>query len=224
MGSASLRYCPNHLIVRAAASNATARLFPADAVRCALRPQPLPAQLWIQARECPGGLRTRRVRSCILFCQPLSSCNSKSSTYLLPGFDQPVWLTQDAAGHEVLEGCMCMPERMLGDRLHASQKRLQRLPQLSSLFTTSSALPRGGRTQVSHKIGNSIINFMSYGRNDRSPRWQWHARPFFIKGPEVLSEPPPRLTINTSSWDARHLRRQSLHDVRHGLFALTCAG
>src|SRR5436309_15392559 len=35
MGLMNVRYCPNHLTVRGAASDATAWLYPADAVRCA---------------------------------------------------------------------------------------------------------------------------------------------------------------------------------------------
>ena len=153
-----------------------------------MRPQPLPAQLRIQTRECPGGLVHTPGTLLHTVLPGLFQLQQQIINVLLPGLDQPVWLTQDAAGHEVLEGRMRMPERMLGDRLHASQERLQRLTQL--LFTFHHQFSRyrgGGRTQVSHKIGNSIINFVSYGGNDRDLRGGNGTYDlFFIKGPEVF--------------------------------------
>jgi len=96
-------------------------------------PKPLPAQPRIQARESPG----RLVRPpCALLYTVLPAffqLQQQIIDVLLPGLDQPVWLAQDPARHEVLQGRVRMPQRMLCYSLHAGQERLEWLPQL--LFT-----------------------------------------------------------------------------------------
>jgi hypothetical protein len=153
-----------------------------------MRPQPLPAQLRIQAHESPGGLVHVSGTLVHTVLPGFFQLQQQVINILLPGLNQPVWLTQDTAGHEVHQGCMGMPERMLGDRLHASQQRLQGLTQLLFTFDHEFGCYRGGGgTQIGHKIGNRVINFMPHGRNDRDLRSGNGAHDlFFIEGPEVF--------------------------------------
>ena len=158
-----------------------------------MRSEPLPAQLRIQTRQRPGGLVHTPGTLMHAVLPGLFQLQQHIINILLPGLNHPVWLTQDTAGHEVLQSRMRMPERMLGDRLHASQERLQRLTQLLFAFYHEFSCDRGGgRTQVSHKIGNSIINFVSYGGNGRDLRGGNGSYDlFFIKGPQVFERTAP---------------------------------
>ena len=74
-----------------------------------MRSKPPPAQLRIQACESPGGLVHP---SCTLLYTVLPAffqLQQQIIDVLLPGLDQPVWLAQDPARHEVLQGRMRMP-------------------------------------------------------------------------------------------------------------------
>jgi len=74
-----------------------------------MRPQPLPAQPWIQACESPGGLVYAPCTFLYTVLPAFFQLQQQIIDVLLPGLDQPVWLAQDAARHEMIQGRMRMP-------------------------------------------------------------------------------------------------------------------
>jgi hypothetical protein len=74
-----------------------------------MRPKPLPAQPRIQAYERPGGLVHPSCTLLYTVLPALFQLQQQIIDVLLSGLDQPVWLAQDAARHEVLQGRMRMP-------------------------------------------------------------------------------------------------------------------
>ena len=74
-----------------------------------MRPKPLPAQPRVQAHECPGGLVHPPCTLLHTVLPAFFQLQQHIIDVLLPRLDQPVWLAQDAAGHEVIEGRMRMP-------------------------------------------------------------------------------------------------------------------
>ena len=57
-----------------------------------MRPKPLPAQLRIQARQCPGGLVHTPGTLVHAVLPGLFQLQQHIINVLLAGFDQPVWL------------------------------------------------------------------------------------------------------------------------------------
>jgi hypothetical protein len=67
-----------------------------------LRSQPLPVQPWIQAHQCPGGLMYTPCAFLGAVLPGLLQLQQQIIDVLLPCFNQPVWLTQHPARHEML--------------------------------------------------------------------------------------------------------------------------
>ena len=74
-----------------------------------MRPKPLPAQPRIQAGESPGSLVHPLCALLDTVLPAFFQLQQQIIDILLPGLDRPVWLAQDAARHEVLQGRMHMP-------------------------------------------------------------------------------------------------------------------
>jgi len=74
-----------------------------------MRPKPLPAQPRIQAHESPGGLVHPPCALLRIVLPAFFQLQQQIIDVLLLGLNQPVWLTQDSARHEMLQGRMCMP-------------------------------------------------------------------------------------------------------------------
>jgi glucose-6-phosphate dehydrogenase assembly protein OpcA len=74
-----------------------------------MRFKPLPAQPRIQTCEGPGGLvhSSRTLLHAVL--PAFFQLQQQIIDVLLPGLNQPVWLTQDPARHEMLQSRMRMP-------------------------------------------------------------------------------------------------------------------
>ena len=67
-----------------------------------MRPQPLPAQPRIQAHERPGGLVHPPCTLLYAVLPAFFQLQQQIVDVLLPGLNQPLWLAQDSARHEVL--------------------------------------------------------------------------------------------------------------------------
>ena len=74
-----------------------------------MRPKPLPAQPRIQAYERPGGLVHPPCTLLYIVLPAFFQLQQQIIDVLLSGFDQPVWLAQDSARHEMLQGRTRMP-------------------------------------------------------------------------------------------------------------------
>jgi len=74
-----------------------------------MRPKPLPAQPWIQAHESPGGLVHPPCTLLRVVLPAFFQLQQQIIDVLLPGLNQPVWLAQDPARHEMLQGRTRMP-------------------------------------------------------------------------------------------------------------------
>ena len=74
-----------------------------------MRSEPLPAQLRIQTRQCPGGLVHTPGTLMHAILPAFFQLQQQIIDVLLLGLNQPVWLTQDSARHEMLQGRMRMP-------------------------------------------------------------------------------------------------------------------
>ena len=72
-------------------------------------PKPLPAQPRIHAGESPGGLVHPPCTLLHTVLPAFFQLQQQIIDVLLPGLDQSVWLAQDPARHEVLQGRMRMP-------------------------------------------------------------------------------------------------------------------
>ena len=74
-----------------------------------MRPKPLPAQPRIQAHESPGGLVYPPCTLLRIVLPGFFQLQQQIIDVLLLGLNQPVWLTQDPARHEMLQSRMRMP-------------------------------------------------------------------------------------------------------------------
>ena len=139
---------------------------------------------------------TRRVRSCTLFCQPFSSCNSRSSTYCCRA-------STSRCGSRRTRQVMRCSSAVCACRAYAGSQSAcgPGAPGVAAATPLHSLPPaqrcRGGwGTQVSHKIGNGVIDFMPHRRNNRDLRSGDGATTFSsLKAQRSSSEPPPRPTI-----------------------------
>jgi hypothetical protein len=74
-----------------------------------MRPKTLPAQPRIQAYESPSGLVYPPCTLLRIVLPTFFQLQQQIIDVLLLGLNQPVWLTQDPARHEMLQGRMRMP-------------------------------------------------------------------------------------------------------------------
>jgi len=74
-----------------------------------MRPQPLPAQPRIHAYKRPGGLVHPPCTLLDTVLPAFFQLQQQIIDVLLLGLNQPVWLTQDPARHEMRQGRMRMP-------------------------------------------------------------------------------------------------------------------